>query len=146
MTEGRRRPDRGRRPTDDGAGRREARLFGRYLVGEEPGEPFVERYLAAADALLSSSPGPVVRFALRRPWTLPLLDAASAVVRPRGPLRSRLLVMAAVLEASPAYADLFLPRPAGAVRQVVDVVAAGGVGAAKVAVGLPMLLVARRVG
>lgn len=145
MTEGRG-PDRGRRPTDPGSGRREARLFGRYLVGEEPGEPFVDRYLAAADALLSSSPGPVVRFALRRPRTLPLLDAASAVVRPRGPLRSRLLVMAAVLEASPAYADRFLPQPAGSVRQIVDVAAAGAAGALKVVAGLPVLWLARRLG
>lgn len=145
MTEGRQ-PDRARRSTDDAAGRREARLFGRYLVGEDPGEPFVERYLAAADTLFSSPPGPVVRFARRRPRTLPLLDAASAVVRPRGPLRSRLLVMAAVLEASPAYADVFLPRPAGAVRQLVDVAIAGSVGAAKVVAGLPVLLAARRLG
>lgn len=136
----------GARPTVAELRRADARLFGRYLVGEDPGEPFVERYLAAADTLLSSSPGPVVRFARRRPGTLPLLDAASAVVRPRGPLRSRLLVMAAVLEASPAYADRFLPQPASAVRQIVDVAAAGGAGALKAVAGLPVLWLARRLG
>jgi hypothetical protein len=141
-----RQTDRARRPPDEGPGRCEARIFGRYLVGEDPGEPFVDRYGAAADTLLDAPPGPVVRFALRWPRTLPFLDAASAVVRPRGPLRSRLLVMAAVLEASPAYADVFLPRPAGALRQTLDVAITGAVGAVKVVVGLPVLLAARWLG
>jgi len=38
------------------------------------------------------------------------LDAASGLLRPGSVLRSKILVMAAILEASPAFADDFLPR------------------------------------
>lgn len=143
---GRRRRTVGRPETGAAGGRRQARLFGRYLLGETPEEPFLERYVAASDTLFSDPPGPVVRFALRWPRALPFLDAASALVRPRGPLRSRLLVMAAVLEASPEHADRFLPDPAGAGRQLTETVVAGSLGGIKALVGLPILLLAERIG
>jgi hypothetical protein len=38
------------------------------------------------------------------------LDAAAALLDPGGQLRSRVLVMAALLEATTAHADDFLPR------------------------------------
>lgn len=126
--------------------RSEARVFGRYLLGREPGKAFVGRYGTAVEARLSDPGGPVVRFVLRWPRALPFLDAAAALIDPRGPLRSRILVMAAVLEASPEHADLFLPRATGAIRQVAGSAISAGIGVLKAVVGLPLLLIVRRSG
>jgi hypothetical protein len=41
------------------------------------------------------------------------LDAVLALLRPQSLLRARLLVMAAILETTPAHAADFLPRPVG---------------------------------
>ncbi len=97
---------------DRGALIAEARRFGRYLVDEVPPRQFVYRYVAAHEArwedLLVESPA--LAAVRRRPSLLPWLDAACAVAQPDDPLRRKLLLMTAVLECSPVYADLFLPR------------------------------------
>ena len=61
-------------------------------------EPFTER-----DAAL-------LGFVRRHPRSVPYLDAASGLLRPGSPFRSKLLIMAAILETSPHFAEEFLPR------------------------------------
>jgi hypothetical protein len=77
-----------------------------------PPREFVDRYVAAHEArwedLLIESPA--LAAVSRRPSLLPWLDAACAVSQPDDPLRRKLLLMTAVLECSPTYADRFLPR------------------------------------
>ena len=92
----------------------EARVFGRYLVGRVPPGELVDRYRAASTTLFGTLVGgpdaAIIAFARRHPWSVPFLDAGAAIVRPAGLLRSKILVMSAILEASPAFADEFLPR------------------------------------
>jgi hypothetical protein len=93
----------------------EARCFARYLLGRElEGHPleqaFVERY-ARALAALAEEPGqadPVLEMARRAPWLLPFLDAGAALFARQTPLRRRLLIMTAILEASPDFVGHFM--------------------------------------
>ena len=130
---------------DDGALRREAKLFGRYLLAVEPSDELAARYTAANRALLADEPvGPEVTYALRHPFTLPFLDAACAVLNPASVLRKKILIMTAVLEASPAYTDFFLKPPSAPLAMLLGLAWQGIRVTAKMALGLPLYLVARR--
>lgn len=98
------------------ASAREARAFSRYLVGRPCSEAEAARYAAATARLMPShaltpSELNVIGTAARFPRLAGPLDAAAALVSPRHPLRARLLIMSAILEASPAGARDFLPAP-----------------------------------
>lgn len=88
----------------------EAVRFARYLLGVEPAAELVERYVRADATLFGPSDPPsdadraVLALAAARPWTLPLLDAGTAVVPGAPRLRHKLLVMMAILETTPAHA------------------------------------------
>lgn len=100
--------------TEDESLRSEALLFARHLVGRTPPPEVVERYERAIHRLLASpvsgSDSALLAFVRRHPWSVSFLDAAAGVLRPGSTLRSRILVMAAILETSPAFANEFLPR------------------------------------
>ncbi len=92
--------------------KREAEVFGRYILGVPPPEAVVRLYISAMLKLAGSATAvadPTTRFAMKYPWSVGLLDAALAF-RDRGaPLRLRLLVMFAILETQPIYSEHFLP-------------------------------------
>src|SRR5438046_9346229 len=94
----------------------EARLFTRYLVGRPPPAELVDRYRAANAAIFTEpvarEDAALVAFARRHPWSVSLLDAASGLLRPGSLLRNKILLMAAILETSPAFAAELLPRDA----------------------------------
>jgi hypothetical protein len=90
----------------------EAAVLGRYLVGRPPSQEVAARYADAEQQLGhagAAANDPVVIFARRHPRWLGPLDAASALLRPNGVLRAKVIRMAAVLEACPDFADQFLP-------------------------------------
>ena len=93
--------------------RDEAARFGRYLVGGAPSEELVERYARAHAHVLREPATPadqaVLAFVRAHPWSLPLLDAGTALVRGAPLLRRKLLVMMAILEATPEHAARTLP-------------------------------------
>jgi hypothetical protein len=121
----------------------EARLFGRYLVGRDPEPAVVERYGAANRALFAAPLPPedaaALAFARAHPWSVGMLDAASGLLRPGGPLRSKILLMAAILETTPEHADEFLPRHVGPMALVVKVGAAGITAVAEAIFGAVLL-------
>ena len=127
----------------------EARVFARYLVRTEPAPELVARYADAMTALFPEPPAPadaaLVRFACDRPWSVPFLDAASGLVAPSSRLRAKILVMAAILETTPALADEFLPRNEVPLAALAVRLAGAGLAAVGYALGGFVLLpVARR--
>lgn len=119
---------------------REAELLARYLVGRAAAPELVARYRTANGAIWESGPPPreaaLVAFVRRHPWSLPYLDAAAALLQPGGRLRGKVLVMAAVLETSPAFADEFLPRDVSRGRALAQLVGAGVAATARAAGGM----------
>lgn len=94
----------------------EAELFGLYLLGRPIHARARAMYLEAMEAAphtLSHRDQAVMRFAARHPRTLGLLDAGLALLRPNDELRRRLFIMFSILETSPLYADVFLPKHHG---------------------------------
>lgn len=77
------------------AGERERALYARAMEVLDP------RLTEAEEALWSS----MLRSRRRMAWA----DAGLALLRPSSVLRRKLLVMVAILEASPGFADQFLP-------------------------------------
>ena len=118
---------------------REAALFGRHLVGRAPGEELCARYVAAHRALLGEPVGArdraILEFLHGHPGTLPFLDAAAGVLAPRSLLRRKVLLMTAVLEATPDFVDDFLPRTVSAPAFFVRCAWLGALALGKAAVG-----------
>lgn len=122
---------------------REARLFSRYLGGRAAPPDLLARYTDAIASLGLDAPAGADARLLAwaragRPF-IGLLDAGCAVLRPRGNLRRRLLVMTAVLEASPDYADRFIPLGGSRLAQTATLALAGTIAAAKLALGWPLV-------
>ncbi len=126
----------------------DAVLLARYLVGREPEPELIARYREAVRTTWPTAPPPreaaLVAFVRRHPWSLGPLDAAAALVQPAGRLRGTVLVMSAILETSPAFADDFLPQSAPLGSTVLRLVRDGTVAVAKAAVGLLLYPVAAR--
>ena len=125
----------------------EARAFGRYLVGAEPPQELIERYRVATARLFPDAADPcdeaLVDFAARHAWSVAPLDAAAALVRRDSRLREKLLVMAAVLETTPRFADDFLPRACGRLALLGRLTGIGLRAIGETAVGLALYAVIR---
>jgi hypothetical protein len=123
----------------DAALEAEARVFAHYLVGGTPEPAVVARYCAASRALWPAPPGArdsaLLDFVRRRPWSVGPLDAAAALLDPGGLLRSKVLMMSALLEATPAHADDFLPRSVSARALLWRLASSGTVAVLQAAVG-----------
>jgi hypothetical protein len=125
----------------------EGRMFARYLVGQRPPDEVVARYVDASRTLF---PAPAAAdlaigdFARRPPRSVGFPDAAAGFLRPGSLLRSKGLVMAAILEASPEHADDFLPRPVHPLRLGLELAWHGTVAGARVLVGAVVWTAAAR--
>lgn len=126
----------------------EARVLGRYLVGTEPPPALVARWAEAVQTLglgpTSPADAAIVAFARRHPWSVGPLDTASGLLRRGGLLRQKLLVLAAVLEASPEFADEFLPRSVSLPGMLARFAGIGLTVAVEAALGLALLPLAAR--
>lgn len=126
----------------------ECALISRYLIGSEPPQELKDRYRAAHRILLgedaAESVDPEMRFLRRHPWALPYLDAGAAVLRRESTVRKKTILMAAILEATPIHADFFLQPPDPVFKLLCSLFWQGVRAVAKTAVGIPILLVARR--
>src|SRR2546422_2921837 len=126
----------------------EARIFARYLVGRVPPADLVERYQAASQAIwgdgVAAADEALITFIRRHPWSVAPLDAATSLLRSGGHLRAKILTMAAILEASPAFADEFLPRNVSTGALVWQVFAGGAAACLQALVGVLLIPMARR--
>lgn len=116
----------------------EAATVGRYLLGRPIDDASVELYVRAVSrglAPLDPADQRLFGRAIRHPWLLGFLDGAVSLRQRRGGVRRRLLMMFAILEASPVYCEHFLPQPASRLH-VVAVAWAGTRALIKAAVGL----------
>jgi hypothetical protein len=100
-------------PPPDPTARLEAERFGRYLAGR-PIEPHLaDRYVAAIAQLrpvIGARDRRRIGFALAHPRLIGFVDGGLALRDPQSMLRWKLVVMTAILEATPEYANAFLPR------------------------------------
>lgn len=128
---------------------REARLLSCYLLGIEPSPELAKRYVAAHAKLLGPEPPSeqaLADYCLDHPWAIGPLDAACALLRPHALLRKKILLMAAILEASPDHADDFLPHAYPTWSLLPRLAWWGSCAAAKALLGLPLLAVVKRRG
>lgn len=123
--------------------RREARVLGRLILKREVEAEFLDRYIEAHRHLFLEPPAKgeaaVLEFAVRHSRLLPCIDGAAALTAPNSLLHRKSLLMAAILEASPRYADEFLPRRATVPGLIGLGLVVGVVAAVHVAIGLPIL-------
>jgi hypothetical protein len=126
----------------------EARLFARYLVGVVPAEGLIARYAHACRILFPEPGSPrdeaLLAFARRHSWSVSFLDAACGLLWRGARMREKVLVMAAVLEASPDFAEEFLPRTVGPLALFVQLAAVGIVAVGRAVAGLLLLPLAMR--
>jgi hypothetical protein len=126
-----------------GIPRAEGAILGRYLLGREAPPPALQRYAEGCARLFVDPPSPddaaLVAFAVRHPWSLPCLDAAAGLLRPRSLLRQKLILMLAVLETLPECADDFLPAARPPADVLVRLALSGASAGLKIAAGLLIL-------
>ena len=91
----------------------EALLLSRHLLGCSAAPELASRYARACRVSIPDASDADVRLlsvALRFPILLGPIDTAAALMRPQSVVRKKLLLMAAILEATPEHAERFLPR------------------------------------
>jgi hypothetical protein len=134
------------RTTDAGL-ETEAKIFAQYLVGRQPAPEHIARYIAADRQWSNECHGSDDRectFLLHHPWAAGPLDTASALLRPDSRFRAKMLRMAAILEASPQFADRFLPECRSRFGVLTRLMSIGVSTAWQLAIGIPLLLLVKR--
>lgn len=127
--------------------RTEARVFGRYLVGEAPSEVLVERYCAANHAIEEvQGDDEIVAYVRQHPWSVSLLDAAAGLTAVGSLLRKKLLVMTAIVETTPELIEKTEPRSVGLPQLAVRLGVAGVRTAFEVTAGLALSAMVKRRG
>lgn len=92
---------------------KEAKIFGRYLLdGQTPNEKSISLYETAMQIrpITIESEEKILRFILKNPSTIGMVDSAFAFSKKKSAVRRKILFMSAILETQPAYAELFLPQ------------------------------------
>jgi len=93
----------------------DAYRIARQLIGEPPAAEEAARWIAAVRVRGARLTTPrelrLWTITMRHPWLLGFADAGLALIDPYSPFRHRLLLMLAILEASPEHHRCFLPAP-----------------------------------
>jgi len=135
------------RVSEDQALEREAKTFAQYLLDREPSAELIARYVTASRALFPStaeaSEQVIVDFVRLHTWALPFIDAGAGLLQPRSLLRRKILLLAAVLEASPRFVDDFFPRPSPPIVWIVQLLGFAVVTICKVVIGSSLLTLLR---
>lgn len=118
---------------------REAHVLARYLVGGRLSMDLARRYAAACRKLGLNRHDPVADAALRSPWMLGPLDAATALAQRDGVLRGKLIVMTAILETTTVYTKHFSNLRGGRLKMIAGALWHGSRAVLLLMVGLPIL-------
>jgi len=128
---------------------KECRLITRYLIEEEPSQEFISTYIMGNSSLLSDpqleEDLSIMSFIRQYAWVLPFMDAACGILRPRSLLRKKILLMVAILEASPHYINHFLPEAVSGPRFFFSMLRYGVQAGVKVILGFCIYPMAIRV-
>jgi NADH dehydrogenase len=126
----------------------DCQLISRYLIDRNPPTDVVNRYREARARLADSgrlSSDREWRWVRQHPWALPFIDASAAIFcADDSSTRKQVFLVAALLEASPINAEIFLEPPGGAVRAFATVGWHGSRAVAKAVFGIPLLVWSRR--
>lgn len=120
---------------------REFEVFARLVVGHAPPPALAARYAdGVAKLFAGGDESPALRAARRGPTAAGLLDAGCALLRRDDPLRHRLLLATAVMEATPEFTGQTLPRSPTLSRLLAETLWHGGMAGAKMIAGAVYLL------
>lgn len=90
---------------------KQARIFTRYLVGRDVSSQATQIYRSAMSASKASKADQkILDFMIKHPQSIGFIDAGLVFHDSTSEARRRLYIMLAILEASPEYCDLFLPK------------------------------------
>ena len=92
---------------------REALIFGRYLLEQDPTEKVVELYkraITGTPVSPSSEDKKLLEFVVQNPWSVGFIDGGLALLRTDSDIRRRIYTMLAITEAMPEYHDYYLPK------------------------------------
>lgn len=127
---------------------KEAVLFARYLLDSDPPRDMVDRYISANKQLgvnvATAEDERILNFSVSHSWSIPFLDAGAGFLQSEAVLRKKIYTMAAVLEASPRYAENFLPENPSTFMFFFRIITSGLKAFMKVIVGIPMLMLIRK--
>lgn len=114
----------------------------RYLTGTSPPVEILDRYVEAHKIVFSGEPSQAERstvaFVRQHPEALPYIDAALGILHPHGLLRNKILLMLALLETTPHFADMFFPEPLSKGAAFIRIVAYGLRGILHTIIGLTL--------
>lgn len=118
----------------------EARRFGRYLGSGNLPEDLVDRYCEANRALFPGRPSPedlaFLAFVRQHAWSLPVLESALGLIRPDALLRRKLVVLVAIIETDPRFANRFEALAPGRANAVLRLLGLGLSSAFKLTCGI----------
>lgn len=135
-------------PRPDDALAREANVLARYLLDVDCPPELAERYAGALALRTPNSnlPTPAERvaaYAIARPWSLPYIAATAPFFGAGALLRERLTLLSAILETTPRFAADFMPRDLSVPRLLWVVASQSLLAGTRLALGVPLLFVAR---
>jgi len=87
---------------------------------------------------------PELSFIYRYPFVLPFIDAAAGILSPNSIIRKKILIMSAIIEATPTFSDFFLRRPDPLLKLLIILGWQGLKGVAKTIFGIPIFIWSRR--
>lgn len=100
-------------PTDESLLSKEAKVFSRYLIGQEADEQSVQLYINANKTLnitLIDKEVKRLTFLLNNLSFIGMADGALAITDSESGIRKKIYVMFAILESRPIFSSYFLPK------------------------------------
>lgn len=90
--------------------KREAEIFGKYIIKESINDIAVSRYIQGVKKLNYVQEDAYIEKIIKWPFLLPYVDAGFALTDKKHLLQKKLLLMFSVLETMPEYSSKFLSK------------------------------------